>query len=1181
MQHHGYYTDCRGAYSRLMELQSWQLEESPSSNLNSLEPSDGSSPTNEEQPQRLNYSFINEYPLLRTRQLVFDYHAGRHVPRLREPRNLYTVAGRGSILLPRWPIECQVIREKIHHIEWSPLEPEKLYQPSQQEYVPACLGDEGKNTVFAIDAASKDSYFTLSRVGGHRGPLSTATVDSSGKNSSMLIFESRFESGNLQKATRVDTFEYVLTLRTDLYTDRHTQWYYFRVQNMQPGVTYRFTIVNLMKRTSLYSQGLKPLLYSEREAQLRQVGWHRVGQDICYYRNNLGQEGRRLYSLTWTCQFPHANDTCFFAHSYPYTYSNLQGYLSVIANDPVRSQYCKLRVLCRSLAGNVVHVLTITSPNGSQEPRPHKQAVVVTARVHPGETSGSWVMVGFLEHILGSSDDAQLLRDTFLFKVVPMLNPDGVIVGNYRCSLIGRDLNRNYSTALPDCFPSVWHTRNMVQRLMEERDVIIYCDFHGHSRKNNAFMYGCSDNQPRAQPLGERVFPLMMSKNAADKFSYQSCKFKVQKSKAGTGRVVMWKMGITHSYTMETTFAGSTLGNRRATHFSTEDLKSLGYHFCDTLLDFCDPDHSKFEQCLAEVHATLQKEVRQRLERMGREYNLDVALSDLSISDLESSTSGSNSTESDGPPAHLMRFAVKVHRKKKRLRSRRERNQLRQRHLLTRPSAPDPPRHLTASGKKRTEENESPVHFEKAGKAKTKIAKVQLQHRHRDQVLKPQPWIPSHTSGLSDICSMDTKNKAAWLEAVSAAYLHRQHNATPGHKYDRFAWDNGGNANRPSPVALQQRSACQRLALPLSIVDRQQSWHPQQGSCIPIKLHLLPFEADVTCTDTLQQNLSDYSWKPGSSLLRCVSSATVTTPSRPLNTYSASGCRARQTNRQLTSSSAISHLDKLKLLAPSEVPNPAADGLTASLGTTVKPKPITAAESGSPMGSRVWYKDETCSGFVGSEVIDEPSVRRPESATAGERLHIRETTCLPQSNEKDEMCMGSDMSSRKYIKALPDVSKSPKMVQSSSGSRVRKTEKGKQAPPVMLKMATASLVSLDTVQEQNEGVNNTEDGISKVPTSLDSCPSASQAINPAVNCKKIKAQRLLKLMVGANKLLLPKVVSGTTVAMHNPSRGPSSTRQPLDSTATDSADGHRQATSRKPPEMQEEDSECDKQQNVE
>lgn len=45
-----------------------------------------------------------------------------------------------------------------------------------------------------------------------------------------------------------------------------------------------------------------------------------------------------------------------------------------------------------------------------------------------------------------------------------MLNPDGVIVGNYRCSLTGRDLNRNYKTGLRDSFPSVWHTRKMVER---------------------------------------------------------------------------------------------------------------------------------------------------------------------------------------------------------------------------------------------------------------------------------------------------------------------------------------------------------------------------------------------------------------------------------------------------------------------------------------------------------------------------------------------------------------------------------------------------------------------------------------------------------------------------------------------------------------------------------------------
>ena len=66
----------------------------------------------------------------------------------------------------------------------------------------------------------------------------------------------------------------------------------------------------------------------------------------------------------------------------------------------------------------------------------------------------------------------QLLRDTFVFKIIPMLNPDGVIVGNYRCSLAGRDLNRNYKSLLKDSFPAVWHTKHMIKKYEAPLSVI-------------------------------------------------------------------------------------------------------------------------------------------------------------------------------------------------------------------------------------------------------------------------------------------------------------------------------------------------------------------------------------------------------------------------------------------------------------------------------------------------------------------------------------------------------------------------------------------------------------------------------------------------------------------------------------------------------------------------------------
>lgn len=43
------------------------------------------------------------------------------------------------------------------------------------------------------------------------------------------------------------------------------------------------------------------------------------------------------------------------------------------------------------------------------------------------------MMKGLLDFLLGPSLDAKVLRDAFVFKIIPMLNPDGVITGNYRC----------------------------------------------------------------------------------------------------------------------------------------------------------------------------------------------------------------------------------------------------------------------------------------------------------------------------------------------------------------------------------------------------------------------------------------------------------------------------------------------------------------------------------------------------------------------------------------------------------------------------------------------------------------------------------------------------------------------------------------------------------------------------
>jgi murein tripeptide amidase MpaA len=73
-----------------------------------------------------------------------------------------------------------------------------------------------------------------------------------------------------------------------------------------------------------------------------------------------------------------------------------------------------------------------------------KKGVVISARVHPGESNASWMMKGVIDFLIGDTVEAQILRNNFVFKIIPMLNPDGVINGNYRCSLAGCDLNRRW-----------------------------------------------------------------------------------------------------------------------------------------------------------------------------------------------------------------------------------------------------------------------------------------------------------------------------------------------------------------------------------------------------------------------------------------------------------------------------------------------------------------------------------------------------------------------------------------------------------------------------------------------------------------------------------------------------------------------------------------------------------------
>ncbi|XP_035869444.1 cytosolic carboxypeptidase 4 [Phyllostomus discolor] len=263
--------------------------------------------------------------------------------------------------------------------------------------------------------------------------------------SGCLRFSSRFESGNLRKAIQVREFEYDLLVNTDVNSTQYQQWFNFQVSGMRAAVPYRFNIINCEKPNSQFNYGMQPTMYSVKEALLGRPTWKRTGYEICYYKNHYresaavtgGAPRKCFYTLTFAVTFPHNEDVCYLAYHYPYTYTALMAHLDILEKsvDPDKV-YFRQEVLCQTLGGNPCPLVTVTAvPESASEDhleqfrqRPYQ---VITARVHPGESNSSWVMKGALEFLVSSDPVARLLRESFIFKIIPMLNPDGVINGKY------------------------------------------------------------------------------------------------------------------------------------------------------------------------------------------------------------------------------------------------------------------------------------------------------------------------------------------------------------------------------------------------------------------------------------------------------------------------------------------------------------------------------------------------------------------------------------------------------------------------------------------------------------------------------------------------------------------------------------------------------------------------------
>ena len=436
-------------------------------------------------------------------------------------------------------------------------------------------------------------------------------------------FSGDFECGNLGQVYSTGNREYEIHLLPDPNEMQSTQWFFFKVENIDPG-EYSFTIVGFYRQCNLHWKGSKAAVYSEN-ASRNGIGWQRLGENLNYFKWRSGRNPEWAFSFTFTVT---ERDTMYFAHAYPYTYTDLQNFLSKLPSEVKVSTLCKTfgDIQCPAVfwdadkqkcvdvqslyerkrvpqiapeirvenvsefSESLVELLRSWRDSSSPElpngvNRRAKPVVIIAARTHPGETNSSFAMEGLMNVVFSNTPLGLSLRQNFSWLLIPMINPDGVICGFYRPSLTGDDVNRVWPSPDPITSPVPYNTLILLESLQKTRPLLFFLDFHGHTAACNSFVYGFMNEENRDLYSAERVFPLLMTKYS-HLFSNQMCSYLKQKQYEGTMRVVIRRRFLVlFAYTLEMSYGGCDFGPRRNSQFTPHDYRSIGEATANAIAD--------------------------------------------------------------------------------------------------------------------------------------------------------------------------------------------------------------------------------------------------------------------------------------------------------------------------------------------------------------------------------------------------------------------------------------------------------------------------------------------------------------------------------------------------------------------------------------------------------------------
>ncbi|KAJ3323727.1 Cytosolic carboxypeptidase-like protein 5 [Boothiomyces sp. JEL0866] len=510
---------------------------------------------------------------------------------------------------------------------------------------------------------------------------------------------------------------------------KNRTWFHFSVEFNPKATNFEatkpttvvFHFKNLNKVQRLFTMGLKPVYRNAKDKQwkripsipfTRYVNGSLEMQFQFVFADQKCSYSKEQITMSGTKSLPANPGTYYFAYCLPYSFTGLQNYINsmqvklkgspsgkslipILKSLHINSHdvYFHRDVLIQSLDSHNLDILTISSKEGistscetnidglfplngtrSRLFSENKHFFVLSARVHPAETNSSLMLEGFLDFIASNDPQARMLRSKFIFKVIPMLNPDGVVLGNYRGDKHGVNLNRVYAYPSKESHPTIWATRRYIEYLSQIGRVKYYIDLHGHANKAGSFLFG--NWLPNLKQQYEQLLFAKYCLINNPLFDYGECDFapkamlpttiqppkeqlkdNPEMTKDGTGRVAIYRLtGATHCYTFEANYYGSKLERRPPysskckfyeknnklpldKRFTVSDLKAMGRSLAIAVFDMEHPTHQLTSLRVNDQYGKVKVHdwVIEKLKRMYNKSHIPLAEEDLSVLEIEKS----------------------------------------------------------------------------------------------------------------------------------------------------------------------------------------------------------------------------------------------------------------------------------------------------------------------------------------------------------------------------------------------------------------------------------------------------------------------------------------------------------------------------------------------------------------